>query len=440
MKVLKFGGSSVADAQQFVKIKDIVFSDPERTAVVVSAPGKRFDKDNKVTDLLYLCCAHIKYDVDYTEVLANIKARYYQIANELGIDFDLDSEFAEIQRAIDEDEEDEDYIVSRGEYITAKMMACYLGYEFIDAYGHVFFNYDMSIDSEQTYESLKLAVDAAGGKVVMPGFFGTMPDGKLALMQRGGSDVSGAILAAALDADVYENWTDVPGILMADPRIVEEEFPIPEITFDELRELTYMGAKVLHESAIFPVREKGIPINIRDTNSPEEPGTMIAESFEESDASDHAFYITGVTGRKGFNILNVTYKNIGSELNILSDVLDVFQKYKIKVESTTSSVDVFSFVVSRKEIKQNIYALLAEIEDICGAGAVSVVENISLVACISRRMVGRPGVSGKIFGALGTSDINIKFALQGTQELTILLGVDDRDLNGAIKVLYNSFC
>ena len=435
LKVLKFGGSSLADSAQFEKVKDIVLRDPARAAVVVSAPGKRFKKDNKITDLLYLCYAHIKYGVDHESILGLIESRYREIASGLGVDLDIEAEFDLIRENIAAGA-GEDYLVSRGEYLSAKLMAAYLDYDFVDAFGTVFFGFDREVDRKKTYEALRLAYNSSKGRVVVPGFFGTMPDGKLALMNRGGSDITGALLAAALEADVYENWTDVPGILMADPGIVDDPYPIPQITYDELRELTYMGAKVLHEAAVFPVREAGIPVNIRNTNDPEAAGTFIAESFE---SEDDEFYITGVTGRRGFTILDVRYENIGQSMGVFRSVLKLFEKYGIRVEHISSGVDAFSVVANGEALKPHIYQLVSEIEEICGRAAVTVSEGISLVACVSRRMVFRPGISGRLFAALGENRINIRMIAQGAEELTILMGVADADFERTIKVLYDSF-
>ncbi len=435
LKVLKFGGSSLADSAQFEKVKDIVLRDPARAAVVVSAPGKRFKKDNKITDLLYLCYAHIKYGVDHESILGLIESRYREIASGLGVDIDIEAEFDLIRENIAAGA-GEDYLVSRGEYLSAKLMAAYLDYDFVDAFGTVFFGFDREVDRKKTYEALNLAYNSSKGRVVVPGFFGTMPDGKLALMNRGGSDITGALLAAALEADVYENWTDVPGILMADPGIVDDPYPIPQITYDELRELTYMGAKVLHEAAVFPVREAGIPVNIRNTNDPEAAGTFIAESF---DSEDDEFYITGVTGRRGFTILDVRYENIGQSMGVFRSVLKLFEKYGIRVEHISSGVDAFSVVANGEALKPHIYQLVSEIEEICGRAAVKVSEGISLVACVSRRMVFRPGISGRLFAALGENRINIRMIAQGAEELTILMGVADADFERTIKVLYDSF-
>jgi len=436
LKVLKFGGSSLAQATQVQKVRNIIMSDPSRSAIVVSAPGKRFSKDNKITDLLYLCHAHVKYGVDYTSVLDLIKSRYEEIVESLGIDFDVASEFKTINENILKGL-GEDYLVSRGEYLSAKILAKFLNFDFVDSYGNVFFNFDKTIDTKKTYEALKISFDASKGKIVVPGFFGTMPDGSIALMSRGGSDITGSLLAAALEADVYENWTDVPGILMADPGIVENPKPIPLITYNELRELTYMGAKVLHEAAVFPVRQAGIPLNIRDTNNPEHPGTMIAERFDADAKSD--FFITGIAGKKGFTVIDVKFENLAKNVSAYRSVLKVLEQRSVYVEQILSGVDAFSLIVRGDFVKPFLYTLVAEIEEIVGQGTVKVTEGISLIACVSRMMVFKPGISGKIFSALGDNNVNIKMISQGAEELNIMIGVDDRDFEKAIQVLCASF-
>lgn len=437
LKTVKFGGSSLADPAHFKMVRDIIFSDEARKIVVVSAPGKRFSGDNKVTDLLYLCYAHIKYSVDYANILHLIKERYSDIINGLGLDFDIDKKFDGIIDKI-KNGAGEDFLVSRGEAVCAEIMAKYLGYDFVDSYENVFFNYDGSVNLEKTYEAIKKSYDATSGKIVVPGFYGTMPNGNLALMSRGGSDITGALVAAALGADMYENWTDVPGILMADPGIVDNPYPIPRITYNELRELTYMGAKVLHEASVFPVRQAKIPLNIRDTNNPEDPGTLINEEFEEKELNADKFYITGIAGKKGYCIIDIKQENVARKIGALRGVLKIFEKHGATIEHILSGVDSYSLIVPMDTIK-DIYSMIAEVKDFCGAGSVNVTEGISLVACVSRKMASRPGISGRIFGALGENDINIRMISQGAEELNIIIGVDDKDYEKCIRVLYNSF-
>ncbi|MBR0481041.1 MAG: aspartate kinase [Firmicutes bacterium] len=435
LKVAKFGGSSLADEKQFKKVKSIVEADPGRKVIVVSAPGKRTSKDNKITDLLYLCYAHIKYGVDYRPMLESIKERYGEIVRNLSIDFDLDAAFEEIEKDLASGAS-ESYLVSRGEYLCARIIAEYLGYEFVDAKDTVFLDYDGSINMDKTYAAVKLAYSRTGGKIVVPGFFGSLEDGEIALMSRGGSDITGAIFAAALDADIYENWTDVPGILMADPSIVKDPYPIPKITYDELRELTYMGAKVLHEASVYPVKAAGIPVNIRNTNDPEAAGTIIDENFENDDLKDDRFYITGITGKKHFTIIDVKKDNLS--LDAITTVMQVLVSRGIKVEQVNSGLDVFSIILENGVNKQSVYSIAAEIEKLTG-GTVKISEGISMIACVSRRMVFRSGISGLIFGALGENNINIRLISQGARELNILIGVADEDCDRTVQVLYDSF-
>lgn len=437
LKVLKFGGSSLADAEHFKNVKNIIDQDETRKVVVVSAPGKRNKQDNKITDLLYLCYAHIQYGVDYKPMLGLIRSRYQEIIDGLGIKFDLENEFNKIEQHIQKGT-DQDFIVSRGENLNAKIMACYLGWDFVDATDHIIFNYDHNIDKERTYELLKLAYNSSKNKkIVVSGFYGTMPDGKLALMSRGGSDITGAIVAAALEADIYENWTDVPGILMADPSIVENPNPIKKISYDELRELTYLGAKVLHEASVFPVREVGIPVNIKDTMNPSHPGTIIAECFDEDD--DDQFYATGIAGRKNFSIIDLHHENIGNNVNVLRDVLKVFERHAIPIEQISSGVDSFTVLVADDNLQTKVYKLVAELEEICGQNNVSVINDISLIAVVSRKMVLKSGISGRLFSALGENNINIRMISQGASELSIIIGVGTEDFEKAVEVLYNKF-
>ena len=427
LKTVKFGGSSLADAQHFSAVRDIVRADDARRIVVVSAPGKRAKGDNKVTDLLYLCYAHIKYGVDHESVLSMIEARYQEIADALAIPFDVSAAFAKIRSRVKESP-DEDYLVSRGEALCAELMAAYLGYDFVDSYGTVKFRLDGRIDLPATYTAIAEAFEASSGRIVMPGFYGAMPGGQLRLMARGGSDITGALAAAALNCDLYENWTDVPGILMADPSIVKDPQPIPRITYSELRELTYMGAKVLHEESVFPVREMNIPLNIRNTNDPSAPGTMIREEFEEDALHSEPYFITGVAGRRGYCIMDIHKSHVSAKLGVV-----------LHIEQIVSGIDCFSLVVSTEAVKPYLFSIMEEIESFCGPDSVKVTDGISLIACVGRRMVFRPGISGRLFATLGENDINIRMISQGPEELNIIVGVDDRDFEKTIRVLYNSF-
>ena len=436
LKVAKFGGSSMADAGQFRKVKDIILAEPSRRVVVVSAAGKRFSDDHKLTDLLYLCHAHVQYGVACDPVFDMITSRYIEIRDELQIDLDLESEFFELKKRLDAKKVSQDELVSRGEYFSAKLMAACLGFQFIDAADWIKFNLDGSVDKLTSYDILKNCADLAQG-VVIPGFYGAMPNGTVKTFSRGGSDITGALAAAALDADVYENWTDVSGILMADPRIVQDPQPIPEVTYDELRELSYSGAQVLHEGTIFPVREKGIPLNIRNTNAPNDKGTMIQESFDTE--SDPDRFITGITGKKDFSIISMSKRGMANEVGTLRKVLSVLERHNISVDYVPNGIDNVSVVVSASALSPCMYKVLSEIQRDANPDTIEVHENIAVVAAVGRRMAFRPGISGKVFAALGEAGINIRMINQGPDELNIIFGVDNKDFADAIRVLYNSF-
>lgn len=435
LKVTKFGGSSMADAGQYQKVRDIIQSDKERRVVVVSAAGKRNNRDHKITDLLYLCYAHTQYGVDCDRVFEMITSRYLEIRDQLGINLDLETEFAALKRRLDAKAVGQDELVSRGEYFSAKLMAAYLGFLFIDACEWIKFKLDGSVDQPASYAALRRQVRGKG--VVTPGFYGLMPDGQIRTFSRGGSDITGSLAAAALDADVYENWTDVSGILMADPRIVENPQPIPEVTYDELRELSYSGAQVLHEGAIFPVREKNIPLNIRNTNAPDDPGTMIRERFDTD--SDPNRFITGITGKKDFSIISLTKRGMSNEVGVLRKMLSVFERHNISIDYAPNGIDNVSVVVPTESIAACLYPILAEIQQEVKPDSLDVHDQIAVVAAVGRKMAFRPGISGKIFAALGEANINIRMINQGPDELNIIFGVDNRDFSSAIRVLYNSF-
>ena len=435
LKVTKFGGSSMADAGQYCKIRDILQSDPERRVVVVSAAGKRDSSDHKITDLLYLCYAHTQYGVECDPVFEMITSRYLQIRDELKIDLDLETEFAALKSALDRKKVSQDELVSRGEYFSAKLMAAFLDFEFVDAVDWVKFNMDGTVDKDTSYAALRKMVKGRG--IVTPGFYGQMPDGHIRTFTRGGSDITGALAAAALEADVYENWTDVSGILMADPRIVENPQPIPEITYDELRELSYSGAQVLHEGTIFPVREKNIPVNIRNTNAPNDPGTMIRESFD-TDADPNRF-ITGITGKKDFTIISMSKRGMGNEVGVLRKMLSVLERHNISVDYVPNGIDNVSVVLPTDSIESKLYTILGEIQQDVKPDTLEVHDKIAVVAAVGRRMAFRPGISGKVFAALGQANINIRMINQGPDELNIIFGVENKDFAEAIRVLYNSF-
>jgi len=434
LKVAKFGGSSMADAAQFQKVKDIILSDPARKVVVVSAPGKRSKEDHKITDLLYLCHAHIRYGVDCSGIFALIRDRYLQIRDDLGCPLDLESEFAVLKEQLDTKTVGEDYLASRGEYFSARLMAAFLGFDFVDAAQWIRFRLDGTVDQAASYAALHNSVSDRG--MVIPGFYGCMPDGQVRTFSRGGSDITGALAAAALDAAVYENWTDVSGILMADPRIVPEPKAIPQVTYDELRELSYSGAQVLHEATIFPVREKNIPVNIRNTNAPADPGTMIRENFDSE--PDPNRFITGITGKKDFTVITMSKRGMSNELGALRKMLTVLEKYNVGVDFVPSSIDKVSVVMPTVSIAPCLYAVLADLQQL-QPDSLEVHDRVAIVAAVGRRMAYRPGISGQIFAALGQAGINIRLINQGPDELTISLGVDNQDFEKTIKLLYDGF-
>ena len=436
LKVTKFGGSSMADAGQYRKVKEIIDADSRRRVVVVSAAGKRFSADHKLTDLLYLCHAHIQYGVDCTPIFDMITSRYLEIRDELGLQLPLEEEFQELKERLQKKKVSQDELVSRGEYFSAKLMAAYLDFQFVDSADWVKFSTDGVVNKEESYAALKNQADIARG-VVIPGFYGVMPNGEIKTFSRGGSDITGALAAAALDANVYENWTDVSGILMADPRIVNDPQPIPEVTYDELRELSYSGAQVLHEGTIFPVREKNIPINIRNTNAPEDPGTMIKESFDST--SDPNRFITGIAGKKDFSIIALSKRGLGNEVGVLRKVLSVLERHHISVDYCPNGIDSVFVVVASSAIESCLYNVLSEIQRDVQPDTLQVYNEIAVIAAVGRRMAFRPGISGKLFAALGEAGINIRMINQGPSELNIILGVDNKDFAETMRVLYNSF-
>ena len=436
MKVVKFGGSSMADAGQYRKVRDILMADPERKVVVVSAAGKRFSGDHKLTDLLYLCYAHIQYGVDCSTIFDAIASRYIDIRDELGLALPIEVDLELLKHRIDAKEISQEELVSRGEYLSAKLMASYLGFQFVDAADWVKFNLDGTVNEKDSYEALRSQVILGYGAVI-PGFYGAMPDGTIHTFSRGGSDITGALAAAALDADVYENWTDVSGILMADPRIVDDPQAIPEVTYDELRELSYSGAQVLHEDSIFPVREKNIPVNIRNTNDPAAPGTMIQEKFTGDHDPDR--FITGITGKKDFSIISLSKRGMSNQVGVLRKVLTVLERHGISVDYVPNGIDNVSVVLPTSSLEKEMYTIMAEIKKEAQPDTLDVHHQIAVVAAVGRKMAFRPGISGKIFAALGQSGINIRMINQGPDELNIIFGVDNKDFKEAIRVLYNSF-
>ena len=436
-KVVKFGGSSLASAEQFKKVGNIIRADKERKYVVPSAPGKRFSDDTKVTDMLYACYDLADQGKNFKAELDAIKARYQEIIDGLQLDLDLVDEFKTIEKNF-KAKAGSNYAASRGEYLNGIIMANYLGYDFIDAATVIFFDENGEFDAAKTNEVLRARL-AESKEAVVPGFYGAMPDGTVKTFSRGGSDITGSIVAKAAKADVYENWTDVSGILMADPRIVENPRPIERITYNELRELSYMGAQVLHEASVFPVRQADIPLNIRNTNDPGHPGTLIREHFEDELESEKNRFITGIAGRRNFSIITMAKNGLSSSIGSLRRVLEVFERHNLNVEYTPSGIDSVSLVVQSGKAASCLYSILGELQKEFRPDKLQVAENISIVAAVGRKMAFRPGISGKIFAALGENGISIRMISQGPEELNIIVGVDNADFEKTVRVLYESF-
>ena len=433
IKISKFGGSSVASAEQFRKVKDIVESDPDRRFVVVSAAGKRFSGDNKITDLLLLVNAHVQYHVDCTALLADIQQRFQDIADELGLKWPVAEKFEAFARNIKK--HSPEYVVSRGEWFTANLMAEYLGLPFVDAADVMVFHHDGSVDMERTAVRLK-DVMVRNGSFVLPGFYGATVDGRIKLFDRGGGDITGAILARCINADLYENWTDVSGFLSADPRIVDNPRSIKRITFDEMRELSYMGASVLHEEAIFPVREVGIPIAIKNTNDPHAEGTIISEEATD-DSVEHL--ITGIAGKKDFLCVYVKQNHMSTAVGVLRRVLSIFERYGVSIEHVPTGIDSFGVVVNAADVHDCLYSIVGDIQEEVQPDEFRVIDGLALITVVGRNMSKRVGTSGRIFSTLGENGINIRLITQSSQEINIIFGVDNAEFERAIRTIYLAF-
>ena len=433
LKVLKFGGSSLADAEHFRQVADIIKSDRTRRYVVASAPGKRTSGDTKVTDLLYKCYALATNDEDITDVFEEIKERYVSIISDLGIDLDLTESFEKIRLSLLHSS-GRDYIASRGEYLNAMILAKYLGFNFLDAKKAIFFNEDGSFNPEKTNDAMRDALSNMEYAVI-PGFYGSMPNGTIKTFSRGGSDITGSIVARAVSATIYENWTDVSGFLMADPRIIDNPKPIQTITYKELRELSYMGATVLHEDAIFPVRYSKIPINIRNTNRPEDNGTFIVP--ETDDIGEHT--ITGIAGRTGFSSITIEKAMMNSELGLGRRVLQVLEENGISFEHFPSGIDTMTVIVGTKALQEKRGDVLAGICKNVNPENVFVEENMALIAVVGRGMVKAKGTAARIFMSLANASVNIRMIDQGSSELNIIIGVDANDYVTALGAIYNEF-
>lgn len=432
-KVVKFGGSSLASAKQFKKAGDIIRSDKSRRYVVPSAPGKRHDKDDKVTDLLYACYDAAVEGKSYKKILERIMERYADIIDGLGLNLNLDSEFHTIEENF-LNKAGRDYAASRGEYLNGMVMAAYLGYEFIDAAEVIFFDEEGNFQAELTNRELGERLEHVE-KAVIPGFYGSIQDGTIKTFSRGGSDVTGSIVAKAIHADIYENWTDVSGFLVADPRIIRNPEVIETITYRELRELAYMGASVLHEDAIFPVRKEGIPINIRNTNKPEDKGTLIVEST----CRKPKYTITGIAGKKGFCSINIEKAMMNAEVGFGRKVLEVFENYGISFEHIPSGIDTMTVFVHQSEFEEYEQSVIAGIHRAVEPDFVELESDLALIAVVGRGMKATRGTAGRIFSALAHARINVKMIDQGSSELNIIIGVRNSDFETAIQAIYNIF-
>ena len=432
-KVVKFGGSSLANAEQFEKVGDIIRSEESRRFVVPSAPGKRFDGDTKVTDLLYSCYDAAAKDGDFEKILEEIKSRYNEIIKGLSLTFSLDEDFQVIKENF-KAQIGRDYAASRGEYLNGKVMAAYLGYEFVDAADVIRFDKNGNLDSEKTDKLLGKRLSKCENAVV-PGFYGAKEDGTVTTFSRGGSDVTGSLVAKAIKADMYENWTDVSGFLAADPRIVDNPRSIEVITYKELRELSYMGATVLHESAIFPVRKEGIPINIRNTNAPQDKGTMIVETT----CNKPDCIITGIAGKKGFVSITIDKDMMNSEIGFGRKVLQVFEDNGISFEHMPSGIDTMTVFVHQDEFVEKEQKVLAQLHRAVNPDSIELESDLSLIAVVGRGMRNNSGLAANIFSALAKAKINIKMIDQGSSELNIIIGVRNRYFEDAIKTIYDVF-
>jgi aspartate kinase len=433
VKVVKFGGSSLASAEQFAKVGNIIRADESRRYVVPSAPGKRNSKDTKVTDMLYACYAKAEAGEEIRVSLNKIKERYDSIINGLHLKLSLDDEFKQISANF-KAKAGTDYAASRGEYLNGLIMADYLGYEFIDSATVIFFDEDGNFDPEKTDKALSERLSKCE-RAVIPGFYGANPDGTVHTFSRGGSDITGSIVARACHANLYENWTDVSGCLIADPRIIDNPKPIKVITYRELRELSYMGASVLHEDAVFPVRKAGIPINIRNTNDPEADGTLIVEST----CQKPEYTITGIAGKRGFVAVNIDKDMMNSEVGFCRKVLTAFEENGISIEHMPSGIDTMTVFVHQAEFEGKEQQVISSIRHNAQPDLIDLEADLGLIAVVGRGMKSTRGTAGRIFSALAHANVNVRMIDQGSSELNIIIGVSSDDFENAIKAIYDIF-
>ncbi len=433
MKVTKFGGSSCAAASQFSKVKAIIEADSERKIVVVSAPGKRDDTDHKITDMLYLCHQFMQIGIGGDEVYDSISERFLTIQNELDLKIDLTEELEETRKLLKSDVK-VDFTVSRGEYFSAKLMASYLGCQFVDAAEIIRFNQNNQLDTVQTKQLIREKIK--DDCFVIPGFYGAKANGEIVTFPRGGSDITGSILAAALGVDEYENWTDVSGFLAADPRIVDNPKPLRRVTYEELRELSYMGANVLHEESILPARQRNIPIHILNTNAPNDAGTLIVPRAKRQDED---FVVTGIAGLKNFTVIDVEKYHMTEDISFFRKLCSVFEANNISIHHMPSSIDRVSIIVNEKEMKGLEKKILEEIDIYCSPDMIEITSGLSLIAVVGENMALRSGVSSRVFGSLADEEVNIRMISQGSSELNIIVGVANEDFEKSIQAIYNKF-
>ncbi|MBQ9803113.1 MAG: aspartate kinase [Clostridia bacterium] len=433
-KVVKFGGSSLADAQHFRQVADIIKADPARRFVVPSAPGKRHKNDTKVTDMLYHCYEMIRNHENIDAFYEEIAERYNSIIRELGMNFDMSGELAYVKNAMLH-ASGRDYAASRGEYLNGIILAKYLGFDFVDAENVIFFRDNGSFDEERTNEVLADELRRHKNAVI-PGFYGCMPNGTIKTFSRGGSDITGAIVARAVEADLYENWTDVSGFMMGDPRLLDNPPPIDTITYQELRELSYMGATVLHDESIFPVRYAGIPINIRNTNAPADKGTMIVSSAETYDTKR---VITGLAGKKGFSVINIEKDRMNAEIGFGRRVLEILEDNGVSFEHLPSGIDTMSIVVATSALEGRRERILQSITRQVKADHVEILDGLCLIAVVGRGMVKARGTAARIFDAIYNAGVNIRMIDQGSSELNIIIGVNEEDYEKALVAIFNEF-
>jgi len=435
IKVAKFGGSSLCDAEHFRKVKAIIESDPDYHYVVPSAPGKRFDADEKITDLLYQCHRLVERGQSHEQLFRKIADRYLAIARELELNFDIEGLLIDTCNAIRQ-YKNPDFAASRGEYMNGILLSKYLGWDFIDAQDVVKFDRQGNFASEWTNEIMAEALKLHEHAVI-PGFYGAYPNGDVHTFSRGGSDISGAIVARAAKADLYVNWTDVSGFLMADPRIVKNPKCIRELSYRELRELSYMGATVLHEDAIFPVHKAGIPTNIRNTNAPEDPGTMIVVDPSPDREKDQV--ITGIAGHKNFTLLSIEKAMMNAELGFGRRVLQALEDFGVSFEHLPTGIDTMSVVVADKELVTRKEQIIQRIQQTCQPDSIDISAGIALIATVGHGMTSAPGTAARLFTALYEAGVNIRMIDQGSSELNIIVGINIEDFETAMNAIYKAF-